>query len=493
MKGVVTLSADVLKLDNAGSTNWFSLPYIYSSEGTASTNIGVAIAFSKGQIVAYKGGSSTNLMAYETNRWYNLRIVMNTGSGKYDLYVNDELILEQADFRNKISDIGRIEYYANSAHRGTLHIDNVQIYQGIPYERNDAGINDVQADLGTMIKRGDSYSLEIPYFMDSVKLTATASSPNISSMTINGVPALSGQPTDKIMLASGDNTIPVVITAEDGVTTKTVNVLINREPAETDSTVQKLMVAGGKGEELLLSPAFAFNKDSYTLTVQDSVYGLIVTPLAGAPDTEVRVNGKVVAYGSASEEIQLKDSVSEITVSTSSADGTDYRTYTITVNWEGTYVPEPGEPEITDAVISPLKTVFDRNPMNRKAVEFAIEWNGNTLTAIRNGETELSGADYSVTGNVYGIETDYLLKQPLGVLTLAFDFNQGKDAVAEIEIVDTTSGEVRIREQIQERIQERTQVRIRGQILERTREQIPGKTRLPFLEGLAVQVQRCLQ
>ncbi|WP_039785478.1 carboxypeptidase regulatory-like domain-containing protein, partial [Paenibacillus riograndensis] len=247
LKGVVTLSADVMKLDNAGSTNWISLPYIYSSAGTASTNVGVSLAFSKGQIVAYKGGTSTNLMPYETNKWYNLRLVMNTGSGKFDLYVDDVLVVDQAAFRNKIPDIGRIDYYANSSNYGTAYLDNVQLYQGIPYERNDAGLSGLTADLGPLTKQGEDYSLDVPYFMDSVQLTATASSPNIASLTINGIPAVSGQPAGEVALAEGLTTIPVVVTAEDGLTTHTVNVIINRTPAALDSTLQNLQVAASGG------------------------------------------------------------------------------------------------------------------------------------------------------------------------------------------------------------------------------------------------------
>ncbi|MFP4977215.1 hypothetical protein ACE6ED_17560 [Paenibacillus sp. CN-4] len=82
LKGVITLTADVMKLDNAGNTNWFSLSYVYSSQGTASTNIGVSIGFSKGKIIAYKSSSSTNLMPYELGKWYTLKLIMNTGSDR---------------------------------------------------------------------------------------------------------------------------------------------------------------------------------------------------------------------------------------------------------------------------------------------------------------------------------------------------------------------------------------------------------------------------
>lgn len=112
-----------------------------------------------------------------------------------------------------------------------------------------------------------------------------------------------------------------------------------------------------------------------------------------------------------------------------------YRSYTITVNWERTY--DLGE-EVTDPSASPAQAVFDKNPANSQAAAFEVQGNGNQLTAIRNGETRLGETDYSVSGSVYSIGVPYLPQQPLGTLTLAFEFSPGKEAAVNIQIIDTT-------------------------------------------------------
>lgn len=437
LKGVITLTAEVMKLDNAGSTNWISLPYVYSSAGTASANVGVSVAFSKGQIVAYKGGTSTNLMPYEQNKWYQLRLVMNTGSSKFDLYIDDVLVIDQAAFRNKIPDIGRIDYYANSSNYGTAYIDNIKLYKGIPYDRNEARLESLTVNEGELVKQSEqSYSMEVPYFVDVISLTAAASSPLYSALTVNGIQAKSGQPSEPVMLVEGMNTIPVVLTAEDGNTTNMVNVMINRMPAAMDSTLKELSVQAVNGEALVLEPQFSYNQLNYAVNVSASVYGLTVIPTAGAPDTEVKVNDTIAGIGQASAPISLTQSVSEILVTTSSADGTDYRTYTITVHWAGKSQPEV--PESGEASVSPMFTVFDLNPAHSQDVELDVLLNGDILNGIRSGSEWLDSDSYSVADSVYRIRSAYLKQQSVGITSLTFDFANGPDTVVHIEIKYTS-------------------------------------------------------
>ncbi|MFP4977216.1 cadherin-like beta sandwich domain-containing protein [Paenibacillus sp. CN-4] len=325
------------------------------------------------------------------------------------MYIDDVLVVEQAPFRNKIEDIGRIEYYANSSNTGTAYIDNFRLYQGIPYDRNDARLAGLVSSLGPLVKQGDgSYRLEVPYFMDKVELTATANSPEATSLTVNGESVVSGQPAE-VSLAEGVNTIPVTVIAEDGMTTRTEQVIVIRTPAALDSTLKNLEVTGGNGEKLLLTPEFSYETDRYSISVPDSVYGLTVWPVAGAPRTEIQVNGSVVASGSASDKIELDRTVSEIAVTTASADGTDYRTYTINVQWEGS-IPAPGEGEDTDSSVNPVSAVFDKNPANSKPVEVEVQLNGNRLEGIYNGEEQLAEPNYTVTDSVYRFSVPYLLR-----------------------------------------------------------------------------------
>lgn len=346
LKGVVTLTADIMRPDNNSSgSNWISVPYIYSSAGTSGQHAGISLAFSKGKIIAYVGGSTTELMSYEANAWYHIRLVLNTDSAKFDLYINNEKILDQANFRNPIPDIGRIEYYANSSNYGTIYMDNIKLYKGIPYDSTDTGQLSVTSIGEFPLKREQqNYRAEVPYFVDSIILNAEVSGPSIDSLTINDVPAVSGQPVT-VALAEGGNSIPVTVIAQDGITANTVYVYVNRIAQSMDSTLQDLRILDNHGQELEFAPGFAFNQDNYQLSVTDSIYTLVVRPVAGSPLTEVRVNGQMVDAISQQVEIPLTSELSRLIISTASADGAGYQEYYIEID----RITSPGP---QDAIVS---------------------------------------------------------------------------------------------------------------------------------------------
>ncbi|WP_082673090.1 cadherin-like beta sandwich domain-containing protein [Paenibacillus senegalimassiliensis] len=333
LKGVVTLTADIMRPDNNSSgSNWISVPYIYSSAGTSGQHVGISLAFSKGKIIAYVGGSTTELMSYEANAWYHIRLVLNTDSAKFDFYIDNEKILDQANFRNPIPDIGRIEYYANSSNYGTIYMDNIKLYKGIPYDSSDTGQLKVTS-MGEFPLKSEqqNYRTEVPYFVESIILNAEVSGPPISSLTINDVPAVSGQPVT-VALAEGENSIPVTVTAQDGITVNTVYVYVNRISQSMDSTLQDLRISDDRGQELELAPAFTFNQDHYQLSVTDSVYSLRVHPVAGSPLTEVKVNGQLLDPDTQQVEIDLTGELSRFIITTASADGAGYQEYQIEID-----------------------------------------------------------------------------------------------------------------------------------------------------------------
>jgi len=80
-----------------------------------------------------------------------------------------------------------------------------------------------------------------------------------------------------------------------------------------------------------LSPEFFSGTTAYTATVANSVTSLTVTPTAAEAHATIRVNGTIVASGSASEAINLEVGKNTITTLVTGQDGTTTKTYTITV------------------------------------------------------------------------------------------------------------------------------------------------------------------
>src|SRR6185503_2093583 len=79
-----------------------------------------------------------------------------------------------------------------------------------------------------------SYTDAVNNPITSVTVTSTTSDPD-ATIQVNGTPAASGTASAAINLAVGANTINVVVTASDNVTTKTYTVTVNRASGGADS------------------------------------------------------------------------------------------------------------------------------------------------------------------------------------------------------------------------------------------------------------------
>ncbi|MFT3818848.1 MAG: cadherin-like beta sandwich domain-containing protein [Rubrivivax sp.] len=92
-----------------------------------------------------------------------------------------------------------------------------------------------------------------------------------------------------------------------------------------DASLSALSLSAGS-----LSPDFAAATTSYTVSVANTVTALTLTPVAGNAGATIRVNGTVVASGSAAAAVALAVGSTVITVAVTAADGSSTRSYTVT-------------------------------------------------------------------------------------------------------------------------------------------------------------------
>ncbi len=135
----------------------------------------------------------------------------------------------------------------------------------------------------------------------------------------------SGAPSQAINLNVGDNTITVVVTAQDGSTTKTYTITVTRA-LSSNADLSNLTVSQGT-----LTPAFAAGTTFYTDSVSNSVTSMTVAPTLADATASITVNGTAVASGSASPAINLNVGSNTITVVVTAQDVFTAKTYTITV------------------------------------------------------------------------------------------------------------------------------------------------------------------
>jgi len=152
-----------------------------------------------------------------------------------------------------------------------------------------------------------------------------ATAVNTSTVKVNGVTVASGAASSPIALNVGPNTVTTVVTAQDGVSTKTYVITVTRAPSP-DATLSNLTLSTGT-----LSPAFASATTSYTASVANTVTSLTLTPATTNAAATVKVNGTAVTSGSASGAIALNVGPNTVTTVVTAQDGATTKTYTVTV------------------------------------------------------------------------------------------------------------------------------------------------------------------
>ncbi|WP_068504688.1 glycosyl hydrolase [Paenibacillus kribbensis] len=91
------------------------------------------------------------------------------------------------------------------------------------------------------------------------------------------------------------------------------------------------------------------------------------------------------------------------------------------------------------ASITPTNVEFDTYASNQSDKAITVNFNDNTLTALRAGDNALTVTqDYTLNGNTLLLKKEFLAGLPVGEHSIVFDFNQGKDSVLKVKIVDST-------------------------------------------------------
>ncbi len=106
-----------------------AIPYIYDSSGHAAASV----SFQDGNIKTYVGGSATIVEPFAANVWYLVRVVVDTGAGVFDLYIDGVRKEHGQSLRTATSAVSTISYYMDGTNTGTLYVDSVRVYSEADY------------------------------------------------------------------------------------------------------------------------------------------------------------------------------------------------------------------------------------------------------------------------------------------------------------------------------------------------------------------------
>jgi len=178
--------------------------------------------------------------------------------------------------------------------------------------------------VGTTGPGNYNFNASVANSTTSIQALPTAQD-GLATITVNSSAVTSGSLSQSIPLNVGANTITTVVTAEDGVTTKTYIITVTRAGAAVASLANLAISTG------TLSPAFSTSTNAYVATVPYTTTFISFTPTTTDPNATVTVNGATVPSGSASGPITLSVGSNKVVTTITAQNGATKQTYNTVV------------------------------------------------------------------------------------------------------------------------------------------------------------------
>ncbi len=239
-----------------------------------------------------------------------------------------------------------------------------------------------------------SYTVSVSNGTTGIAISPTVNQAD-ATVTVNGAPVTSANPSNTINLNVGVNTITTTVTAQDGITTKNYTVAVTRR--STDATLSALTFSAGT-----LNTTFTASNLKYYLYVPNANSTVTVTPTVNQANATVKVNNVSVTSGTASSPLSLTvGSNNTFTILVTSQDNTT-QTYTVFV------VRSVAAPSITytagNKVYKVNTAITSLTPTNAGG---PIGFEVSTVAGVSYQSTYINGAASSATFyGPYGMVTD---------------------------------------------------------------------------------------
>lgn len=199
----------------------------------------------------------------------------------------------------------------------------------------DANLSGLTLSTGTLSPTFSSavtsYTATVPNVTTSIRVTPTVSEAH-ATVKVNGITTTSASASSPIDLAVGQNSIPVVVTAEDGTTTKTYTVNVTRQTAlSSNADLESLVPSSGE-----LDPPFRSRNLQYEMRISRTNY-VLFTPTAEDSHATIKVNGHTTLSGRESNPIPLTaNGWTNVQIVVTPENQSNPNTYDIRVYWDGT-------------------------------------------------------------------------------------------------------------------------------------------------------------
>ncbi|OHD38184.1 MAG: hypothetical protein A2Y30_08845 [Spirochaetes bacterium GWE1_32_154] len=255
-------------------------------------------------------------------------------------------------------------------------------------------VNEKNADLKALTSDKSSFS---PIFNKDIMSYVMSVENTVTSLVLTAVTDDSGatvkingkdSPATIAGLVEGNNEVKIIVTAKDGITTKTYIVNINRSkiPVTTDNNTDLKSLTSDKSS---LSPLFDKTVTNYMLTVDNTITSVILTAAVDITGATLKINGKDSPAAISS----LVEGNNEVKIIVTAKDGITTKTYIVTVVRE--------KAPVTDDNIALLKTLTSDtsalSPLFDSTVKNYILSVDNSVTSVvLTAGVEISGSTVKI-------------------------------------------------------------------------------------------------
>ncbi|MEE8301830.1 MAG: cadherin-like beta sandwich domain-containing protein [Candidatus Tectomicrobia bacterium] len=239
-----------------------------------------------------------------------------------------------------------------------------------------------------------AYDVTVAAVASSVTVTPTTTDAG-ATVTVDGNAVNSGAASPAIALNTGDNTISVVVTAEDGTTTRTYTLSIYR--LSDDTTLSGLSPSSANLDQMFQSATF-----NYTATVGFLQTREQVTAAVTHANATLTINSNAALSGVQSGDIALAVGQNIITVTVTAEDGIATQDYVIDVTRQD--APSFAQQAYTKASNTDAGDSFGYSvAVNKDSMAVGAYNEASTSTGI-NGNDADNGA--AVSGGVFVFTRD---------------------------------------------------------------------------------------
>ena len=234
-----------------------------------------------------------------------------------------------------------------------------------------------------------SYSATVPHSVTMTTVTAAAGDASAETVI---TPADSDAEADghQVPLAVGATVVSLVVTAQDGETTRTYEVTVTRA-GSSDATLSELLLT-----EVTLTPSFASETTSYSATVPHSVTTTTVTAAAGDANAEAVITPADSDAEADGHQVPLAVGETVVSVAVTAQDGETTRTYEVTVTRAGS----------SDATLSGLSLADDTGDSVALSPSFSGAHTKYTAEVANSVTSVTVTAEPADTTSTYAVQVD---------------------------------------------------------------------------------------